>query len=63
MTDASPVLTNFCVALFVATVVVSSVSASVLFDLKLNDNSIAKSTGTISIRKGETDVVNFFISI
>ena len=47
----------------VAVIVVSSLSAPLLFDLKLKESRTAKSTGTINIRKGETEVVNFFMSI
>lgn len=63
MIESLPVLTIFCVALVVAVVVVSSLSVCVSFDLKLNETSTAKSTGIINIKKGETEVVSFFISI
>ena len=59
--EASPVLTNFCVAMFAVVVVVNSLSVCTLFDLKLKESKTAKSTGTINIKKGETEVVNFFI--
>lgn len=57
MIVVSPVLTNFCAVVLVVTVVVSSLSTSLLFVLNPNESKTANSTGTINIKKGETEEI------